>query len=54
MYNKRIMMVLSIAQIVMSVIFFILGVVDGFQIRFGYVSLLYTPCWMGALVSIAI
>ena len=50
-YNKRSMMILSIAQIVLSIIFFILGMVDGFEIRFGYVSLLFTPCWIAVLVS---
>jgi len=50
--NKRSLMALSIAQIVMSIIFFVLGMVDGFEIRFGYVSLLFTPCWLASLVSI--
>ena len=50
-YNKRLLMIFSIAQFVLSVIFFTLGVVDGFQIRFGLVSLLFTPCWIAALVS---
>ena len=50
--NKRSLMVLSIVQIVMSVVFFILGMIDGFEIRYGYVSLLYTQCWLAALVNI--
>ena len=50
-HNKRSMKILSVAQIVLSVIFFTLGMVDGFHIRYRYVSLLFTPCWMTALVS---
>ena len=50
--NKRLVKALSIAQIVMSVIFFVLGMVDGFKVRYMFVSLTYTPCWMAALVSI--
>ena len=50
--KKHSLMFLSIAQIVMSVLFFILGMTDGLKIRYGYVSLLFTPCWIAALVSI--
>ena len=51
-YKKRSLMFLSISQIVMSVLFFILGMIDGLKIRYVYVSLLFTPCWIAALVSI--
>jgi len=47
--DKRSLMALSIAQTFVSLIFFVLGMVDGFVIRFGYASLLYTPCWITVL-----
>ena len=50
LYNKR-SINSAIAQIVLSVIFFTLGMVDGLQIRYGNVSLLFTPCWIAALVG---
>jgi len=50
--NTRLLKALSNAQIVMSVIFFVLGMVDGFTVRYVFVSVTYTPCWMTALVSI--
>ena len=51
-YNSRDLKVISIIQIVLSVIFFILGMVDGFEVRFLYSSSTFTPCWISALVSI--
>ncbi|XP_029194805.2 uncharacterized protein LOC114960546 [Acropora millepora] len=41
---------LSIAQIVISVTFFLLGTVDGSFIEDIYVRLIFLPCWVGALV----
>jgi len=41
---------LAIAQIVISVAFFLLGIVDGFLIKDIYVSFIFLPCWVGALV----
>ncbi|XP_044181616.1 uncharacterized protein LOC122962533 [Acropora millepora] len=41
---------LSIAQIVISVAFFLLGIVDGLFIKDIYVSFIFLPCWVGALV----
>ncbi|KAL9962423.1 hypothetical protein ACROYT_G031527 [Oculina patagonica] len=34
----------------MTVIFFVLGMVDRFEVRFMYTSFLFTPCWIAALV----
>jgi len=42
---------LSIAQIVISVAFFLLGLVDGFFIKDIFVSYISLPCWVGALVG---
>ncbi|XP_015768732.1 PREDICTED: uncharacterized protein LOC107347339 isoform X2 [Acropora digitifera] len=41
---------LSIAQIVISVTLFLLGLVDGFFIKDIFVSYIFLPCWVGALV----
>ncbi|XP_044181707.1 uncharacterized protein LOC114960561 [Acropora millepora] len=49
-YSKRNVMGLSIAQIVFSAAFFLLGMVDGFHIQFAHVSLTFLPCWIAALV----
>ena len=38
-------------QIVISVLFFILGLVDALEIRYKYVSLVASPCWIVPLVS---
>ena len=50
-YSKRNVMGLSIAQIVLSAAFFLLGVVDGFHIQFVHVSPMFLPCWIAALVG---
>ena len=42
---------LSKAQIVISIVFFLLGTVDGFLIKDIYVSFTFLPCWAGALVG---
>ena len=44
--KKRTLTLLSSFQIVISVMFFILGLVDGLEIRFVNVSLLFSPCWI--------
>ena len=49
--NKRTLTLLSSFQIVMSVCFFVLGLVDGLEIRYRYVSLVFSPCWIVPLVS---
>ncbi|XP_044181837.1 uncharacterized protein LOC122962681 [Acropora millepora] len=49
-YSKRNVMGLSIAQIVLSAAFFLLGMVDGFHIQFVHVSPMFLPCWIAALV----
>ena len=49
--SKRNVMGLSIAQIVLSAAFFLLGMVDGFHIQFAHVSLTFLPCWIAALVG---
>lgn len=41
---------LSIAQIVFSAAFFLLGMVDGFHIQFAPLSLTFLPCWIATLV----
>lgn len=42
---------LSFFQIIISCLLFILGMVDGFEIRFVYVSLMFSPCWIVPLVG---
>ena len=42
---------LSLFQIVISGLFFVLGMVDGLGIRFVYVSLVFSPCWIVPLVG---
>ena len=49
--KKRTLTLLSSFQIVISVMFFILGLVDGREIRFVNVSLVFSPCWIVPLVS---
>ena len=48
--NKRTLTLLSSFQIVISVLFFVLGLVDGLEIRYIY-SLVFSPCWIVPLVS---
>ena len=49
--NNRTLTLLSSFQIVMSVCFFVLGLVDGLEIRYISVSLVFSPCWIVPLVS---
>ena len=49
--SKKNVSALSNAQIVISVAFFLLGIVDGFFIKDIYVSFTFLPCWIGALVG---
>ncbi|XP_067046374.1 uncharacterized protein [Acropora muricata] len=48
--SKRHVKTLSKAQIAISVAFFLLGIVDGFLIKDIFVSFIFLPCWVGALV----
>ena len=49
--KKRTLTLLSSFQIVISVMFFILGLMDGLEIRFVNVSLMFSPCWIVPPVS---
>ena len=49
--NKRTLALLSSFQITISVLFFVLGLVDGLEIRYRCVSLVFSPCWIIPLVS---
>ena len=49
--NKRILTLLSSFQIVISVCFFVLGLVDTLEIRYIYVSHVFSPFWIVPLVS---
>ena len=49
--NKRTLTLLSSFQIAISVLFFVLGLVDTLEIRYLYVSLTASPCWIIPLVS---
>ena len=49
--KKRTLTLLSSFQIVISVMFFILGLMDGLEIRFVNVSLMFSRCWIVPLVS---
>ncbi|XP_073251361.1 uncharacterized protein [Porites lutea] len=44
--NKRTLTLLSSFQIAISVLFFVLGLVDTLEIRFLHVSLAASPCWI--------
>ena len=49
--KKKTLTLLSSFQVVISVMFFILGLMDGLEIRFVNVSLMFSPCWIVPLVS---
>ncbi|XP_078384013.1 uncharacterized protein LOC144666446 isoform X2 [Oculina patagonica] len=49
-FNRPLLKVISIVQIVMTAVFFVLGMVDRFEARFINTSFLFTPCWISALV----
>ncbi|XP_058940265.2 uncharacterized protein [Pocillopora verrucosa] len=48
--NRRDLKVISITQLILCLVFLILGLVDGLAVRFVYSSLTYTPCWLATLV----
>ena len=50
--NKRDLKIISIAQLVMAGILFVLGMVDHFEVRYMYASLILMPIWIALLVSI--
>ena len=50
--NKRDLKIISIAQLVMAGILFVLGTVDHFEVRYMYASLILMPIWIALLVSI--
>ena len=49
--NKRTLTLLSSFQIVISVSFFVVGLVDALEIRYIHVSLVASACWIIPLVS---
>ena len=49
--NKRTLTLLSSFQIAISVLFFVLALVDTLEIRYIHVSLVASPCWIVPLVS---
>ena len=49
--NRRYLKIISIAQLVMAGILFVLGMVDHFEVRFMYASLILMPIWIALLVS---
>ncbi|CAH3143772.1 unnamed protein product [Pocillopora meandrina] len=48
--NRRDLKVISITQLILCLVFLILGLVDGLAVRFVYSSLTFTPCWLATLV----
>ena len=50
--NRRYLKIISIAQLVMAGILFVLGMVDHFEVRYMYASLILMPIWIALLVSI--
>lgn len=49
-FSRQELKIISILQLVMSVILFALGIVDHFEVRYTYLSHLLMPCWIAALV----
>ncbi|XP_066023440.1 uncharacterized protein [Pocillopora verrucosa] len=49
-FSRLELKIISIIQLVMSVILFALGIVDHFEVRYIYLSHLLMPCWIAALV----
>ncbi|CAH3143773.1 unnamed protein product, partial [Pocillopora meandrina] len=49
--NRRDLKIISIAQLVMAGILFVLGMVDHFEVRYMYASLILMPIWISLLVS---
>ena len=49
--NRRYLKIISIAQLVMAGILFVLGMVDHFEVRYMFASLILMPIWISLLVS---
>nr|XP_058940276.1 uncharacterized protein LOC131768572 [Pocillopora verrucosa] len=49
-FSRLELKIISIIQLVMSIILFALGIVDHFEVRYIYLSHLLMPCWIAALV----
>ena len=49
-FSRLELKIISIVQLVMSVILFAFGIVDHFEVRYIYLSHLLMPCWIAALV----
>lgn len=49
--SRRALKVLSIVQLIMAPIFFSLGILDHFEVRFVLTSFTLMPCWIAVLVS---
>ncbi|XP_058940308.2 uncharacterized protein [Pocillopora verrucosa] len=52
-FNRNDLRVISNIQVVNCVVLFVLGLTDGFGVRFVYSSLTFTPCWIAILVMAA-
>nr|XP_058940308.1 uncharacterized protein LOC131768600 isoform X1 [Pocillopora verrucosa] len=52
-FNRNDLRVISNIQVVNCVVLFVLGLTDGFGVRFMYSSLTFTPCWIAILVLAA-
>ncbi|XP_066023425.1 uncharacterized protein [Pocillopora verrucosa] len=52
-FNRNDLRVISNIQVVNCVVLFVLGLTDGFGVRFVYSSLTFTPCWIAILVLAA-
>ena len=50
-FYRRDLKIISIAQLVMAGILFVLGMVDHFEVRYMYASLILMPVWISLLVS---
>ncbi|PFX26703.1 uncharacterized protein LOC111328675 [Stylophora pistillata] len=49
-FYRRDLKIISIAQLVMAGILFVLGMVDHFEVRYMYASLILMPVWISLLV----
>ena len=49
--NRRDLTIISIAQLVIAGVLFVLGMVDHFEVRYMYASLILMPIWIALLVS---
>nr|XP_058940309.1 uncharacterized protein LOC131768600 isoform X2 [Pocillopora verrucosa] len=50
-FNRNDLRVISNIQVVNCVVLFVLGLTDGFGVRFMYSSLTFTPCWIAILIN---